>query len=83
MQSGFYQSLSNLYQSQQYQAADFSYFIQAELYDRQQELLRRQEKLQKKKGLGGALGGVAGLLIGGPGGAAVGSSLGEAAGSWF
>jgi hypothetical protein len=83
MQSGFYQGLSNLYQSQQYQAADFSYFIQAEQYERAQELLRRQEKQQKKRGIGGMIGGIAGTIFGGPGGGAIGSAVGEQVGGWF
>jgi hypothetical protein len=84
MQSGFYQGLSNLYQSQQYQAADFSYFIQAEQMDRAQELLNKQLKAQKRGGIGGAIGGIAGMIFGGPGGGAIGSSIGSQIGSsWF
>lgn len=83
MQSGYYQNLASLYQQQQYQAADFSYFIQAEQFERQQDLLRRQEKLQKKRGIGGMIGGIAGTIFGGPGGGAIGSSVGEQVGSWF
>lgn len=83
MQSGFYQSLSSLYQSQQYQAADFSYFIQAEQFQQAQDILNKQLKLQKKGGLGGAIGGIAGAIFGGPGGAAVGSMAGQAIASWF
>jgi hypothetical protein len=84
MQSGFYQGLSNLYQSQQYQAADFSYFIQAEQMDRAQDLLNKQLKAQKRGGIGGAIGGIAGMIFGGPGGGAIGSSIGSQIGSsWF
>jgi len=84
MQSGFYQGLSSLYQSQQYQAADFSYFIQAEQMDRAQELLNKQLKAQKRGGIGGAIGGIAGMIFGGPGGGAIGSSIGSQIGSsWF
>lgn len=83
MQSGYYQQLASLYQQQQYQAADFSYFIQAEQFERQQDMLRRQEKLQKKRGIGGMIGGIAGTIFGGPGGGAIGSAVGEQVGSWF
>lgn len=83
MQSGYYQGLANLYQSQQYQAADFSYFIQAEQMERAQDLLRRQEKAQKKRGIGGMIGGIAGTIFGGPGGGAIGSAVGEQVGGWF
>lgn len=84
MQSGFYQSLSNLYQQQQYQAADFSYFIQAEQLQIAQDMQRKQLKAQKRGGIGGALGGIAGAIFGGPGGAMAGSAIGEQIGSsWF
>lgn len=84
LQQGYYQGLSNLYQSQQYQAADFSYFIQAERIQQAQDMLNKQLKMQKKGALGGALGGIAGMIFGGPGGGAIGSSVGSQIGSnWF
>jgi hypothetical protein len=58
-QQGFYQGLANLYQNQDYEAADFSYFIQKEKMDIEQEILRRAEKLQKKKARSGFWTGVA------------------------
>ena len=84
MQSGYYQGLSNLYQNQQYQAADFSYFIQAQKYQDAMDLMNKQMRMQKKGALGGALGGIAGMLLGGPGGGAIGSSIGSQLGAnWF
>jgi hypothetical protein len=81
MQSGYYQDLSRLYDSQDYEAADFSYFIVKEQLQIQQDLMRRAEKLQKKKAFGGALGGLlggaAGFLLGGPAGASIGAGLGS------
>ncbi len=83
MQSGFYEGLANLYNSQQYQAADFSYFIQAEQLQIAQDMQRRQLKAQKKSGFGGMIGGIAGAIFGGPGGAMAGAAVGEQVGSWF
>lgn len=85
MQSGMYQQLSQLYDSQDYEAADFSYFIQKEQMDFQRDMMRRAEKLQKKRGIGGMIGqivgGVGGFLAGGPAGAGIGMQLGGAVGS--
>ena len=83
MQSGFYQGLSSLYQQQQYKAADFSYWIQAEQLQNAQDLQRKQLKAQKKAGMFGAIGGIAGMIFGGPGGGAIGSAVGAQASSWF
>lgn len=84
MQSGYYQGLSNLYQQQNFQAADFSYFIQREQIQQAQDMLNKQLRAQKKGALGGALGGIAGMIFGGPGGGAIGSSIGSQLGaSWF
>lgn len=83
MQSGFYQNLAQLYNEQQYQAADFSYFIQAEQLQIAQDMQRRQLKSQKKSGFGGMIGGIAGAIFGGPGGAMAGAAVGEQVGSWF
>ncbi len=52
-QQQFYSGLANLYQNQDYEAADFSYFIQKEQMDIQAEMLRKAEKLQKKKARSG------------------------------
>jgi hypothetical protein len=70
MQSGFYQGLAQLYSSQQYEAADFSYFIQKEQMDMQMDMIRRAEKLQKKKARMGTIAGIglgiAGIATGNP-----------------
>lgn len=58
-QGQYYMGLANLYQAQDYEAADFSYFIQKEQMDLQAEILRKAEKLQKKKARGQFWGGVA------------------------
>lgn len=58
-QQQFYSGLANLYQNQDYEAADFSYFIQKEQMDIQAEILRKVEKLQKKKARAGFWTGVA------------------------
>ncbi len=68
MQSGFYQDLADIYSNQEYAAADFSYFIEAERFDRAEALMRRQEKLSKKSSrfgfVGGIVGGIAGFATG-------------------
>jgi hypothetical protein len=58
-QQQFYQSLASLYQNQDYEAADFSYFIQKEKMDIEQEMLRKAEKLRKSKAKAGFWGGLA------------------------
>lgn len=90
MQSGFYEGLANLYQGQQYEAADFSYFIQKEQFDIQQNILSRAEKLAKKQARGqfltGIGAGIAGVFSGNFALAAGGfASAGGSAGStgWF
>jgi len=85
MQSGMYQQLSQLYDNQEYEAADFSYFIMKEQMDFQRDMMRRAEKLAKKRGIGGSIGslvgGIGGALLGGPVGAGIGMQLGGAVGS--
>lgn len=90
MMSGMYQDLADLYSNQEYEAADFSYFIQKEQMDIASELQRRQEKLAKKQARGGFLGGVimsiAGIATGNIPmlGAGVGQATGSAGGTgWF
>lgn len=58
-QQQFYQSLASLYQNQDYEAADFSYFIQKEKMDIEQEMIRKAEKLAKSKAKAGFWGGLA------------------------
>ncbi len=90
MQSGFYQNLAQLYANQEYDAADFSYFIQKEQLDMQNEILRRQEDLAKKQARGGVITGlglgIAGIATGNPALAAGGftSAGGQVANTgWF
>lgn len=64
MQSGFYQDLADLYSNQEYAAADFSYFIEQERFERAEALMRRQEKLAKKGARAGFLGGILSTGIG-------------------
>ena len=50
MQSGFYQDLADLYSNQEFETADFSYWIQKEQMEVARELQRRAERAAKKKG---------------------------------
>lgn len=91
MQSGYYRDIADMYANQEYEAADFSYFIEKEQLEMQIELERRREKRAKKKGLFGGIGqlvgGIAGAVFGGPVGASIGAGIGGAvgggAGEWF
>lgn len=90
LQTGLYQDLADLYSNQEYQAADFSYFIQKEQMDIAQNLMRRQEKLAKKGAranfLGGIGVGIAGMISLNPAMAVggFGSAAGAASGTgWF
>lgn len=90
LQTGLYQDLADLYSNQEYQAADFSYFIQKEQMDIAQSLMRRQERLAKKQARGSFIGGIGmgaiGLLTGnvGMGMAGFGTAAGAAGGTgWF
>jgi hypothetical protein len=90
MQSGFYQDLADMYSNQEYAAADFSYFIEAERFERAEALMRRQEKLSKKSSrfgfVGGIVGGIAGFATGNiaMGLQGVNQAAGSAAGTgWF
>lgn len=90
MMSGYYQDMADLYANQEYEAADFSYYIQREQLDIQQELQRRAEKLAKKQARAQFVAGVgltvAGIFTGNV--AAVGAGVSMAGGSagqtgWF
>lgn len=85
MQSGYYQQLADLYDRQEYEAADFSYFILKEQMDFQREMMRQAKKAAKKRGIGGIvgglIGGIGGFLVGGPAGAAIGAQAGGGLGS--
>jgi hypothetical protein len=84
MQSGMYQNLASLYASEQYEAADFSYFIQQDRFDRMMREMRKARKSAKKSrrfgAIGSAVGGILGAVVGGPAGAGIGMQLGGAAG---
>lgn len=90
LQMGLYEGLADMYSNMEYEAADYSYFIQKEQQQIQMELMRRAEDLQKKQarmqtfagigmGVGGLLSGNIGMAAGG-----FGMAAGGAAGSgWF
>lgn len=95
LQSGLYQNLAQLYQNQQYEAADFSLFAQNDMFKQTMELEKEKVRLAKKgaksSGIGGILemaAGIGSMFIPGVG-AAVGAPLlaggaSKAAGSgWF
>ncbi len=94
MMSGYYQDIAGLYQHAvdrgDYEAADFSFYIQQEQLEIQQELIRRQEDLAKKQarfGMAGGIGmGIVGIATGNVGLAAggFGAAAGSAGGTgWF
>ena len=64
MMSGYYQDIADMYANQEYEAADFSYYIQKEQLDIQQELQRRAEKLAKKQARGQFAAGIGLTLTG-------------------
>lgn len=64
MQSGMYQDLADLYSNQEFEAADYSYFIQKEQMDLASELDRRARDVAKKRSRGQFWGGAA-MTIGG------------------
>lgn len=84
MQSGYYSQLASLYDAQEFDAADYSYFIMKEQMDFQREQMARAEKLAKKKGMFGGIGSLlgagVGALLGGPVGAGIGMQAGGALG---
>jgi hypothetical protein len=49
MMSGYYEGIADLYANQEYEAADFSYYIQKEQLDIQRELQRKAEKLARNQ----------------------------------
>lgn len=64
MMSGYYQGIADLYANQEYEAADFSYYIQKEQLEVQQELQSRYEKMLKNQARGMFWGGIAITIIG-------------------
>jgi hypothetical protein len=90
LQEGTYQALAQQYSNQEYEAADFSYFIEKEKMDMQMEMLRKAERLAKKQArgafIGGALGMIGSIATGNFAGAAASAGqLGASAGGtgWF
>lgn len=63
-QQQFYQGLANLYQNQDYEAADYSYWINKEKQDTEMAILNKIEKLNKKKAKGQFWGGAVTAAIG-------------------
>lgn len=63
MQSGYYRDIADMYANQEYEAADFSFFIEEERYRMQMELQRRAEKKAKKKARIGTVLGIAGIAL--------------------
>jgi hypothetical protein len=58
MMSGYYQDIANLYSNQQYEAADFSYFIQKDQEDIAAAKQASEAKKQKKQGTVQAIAGI-------------------------
>jgi len=83
MQSGMYQDLADLYSNKQYEAADFSYWVQKEQLDIAANLQRRQEKLAKRQGYMGMIAGVGMMAAGNYAGGAVMFAGGAQGAVWF
>jgi len=90
LQMGLYEGLADMYSNQEYEAADYSYFVQKEQLDIQQELMRKQEEMQKKQSRMGFFGGLLTAGLGfatgnvGMGVGGLGQTFGSAAGTgWF
>lgn len=89
LQSGLYRDLGALYAGEEYEAADFSYFIQKEMQDIQMEIIRNQERAARRAGRMAMIGGIAGLIAapftsGATLGAGIqGVSQGYATSGWF
>lgn len=64
LQTGLYQDLADLYSNQEYEAADFSYFIQREQFELAQHQMHRERKKGKKRGRLGVFSGLAQMGIG-------------------
>lgn len=64
MMSGFYQDLAGLYSNQEYESADFSYWIEKEKLDKAEQLQKQQQKQQKKQAQFQTIAGIVGGGIG-------------------
>lgn len=88
--SGYYQDIADLYANKEYEAADFSFYIEKERLDIANELRRRELKAQKKAGISNVVVGVAltvaSLYTGNIAGATAGAGMVYGGGSqagWF
>ena len=61
LQSGLYSQMASQYANQEYESADFGYYIQREQQLIEQELQRKARKQAKKNAIGGVVAGVIGL----------------------
>ena len=61
LQSGLYQQMASQYANQEYESADFGFYIQREQQLIEQEIRRKAEKQAKKNAIGGVVMGVIGL----------------------
>jgi hypothetical protein len=83
LQEGTYQALAQQYANQEYESADFSFWIAEDRLRREEDMARKARKASKWGAIGGLIGGVAGMAFGAPGvGAAIGSGLGSSASGW-
>lgn len=64
LQSGMYQGIADLYANQEFEGADFSWFIEEERFQLQQELQRRAEKQAKKQAQSQAIAGIGLTIVG-------------------
>jgi len=66
LQTGLYQDLADLYSNQEYEAADFSYFIQQAQFNMAETMAHKTRKAAKKTAryqmIGSAISGIAGFL---------------------
>lgn len=62
LQSGLYQNMANLYANQEYEAADFNFYIQREQQMIEAEYRRKAEEKQKKSARFGSIVGAIGLI---------------------
>jgi hypothetical protein len=90
MMSGYYEGIADLYANKEYEAADFSFYIQKEQLDIQAELQRKAEKLARNQARGQFVAGVgitvASLFTGNVAGVVAGAGMaGSSAGQtgWF
>lgn len=64
MMSGYYEGIADLYANQEYEAADYSFYIQKEQQEIAMNLQARQEKLAKKQAQGQFWTGIGTTIVG-------------------